>query len=118
MEENARDAGGRARITGWDLPFLQQGWLVAFLLTASLALVLAQGFGRSHRSIPLASYYMDSSVYLGGAESLHSGAGYRESALIGHPSITLYPPLHSLFLAPWWKPGGIFGRGWIASRFP
>ena len=71
-----------------------------------------------YASLPRLPFFrVDSIWYVAGAESFASGNGYRLVTHLGEPTIGLYPPLQSLFLAPFWKLGGSFPENGIALNF-
>ena len=56
-----------------------------------------------------ALYIVDSITYVGGAQSLAEGRGYRWLMVAGNPACGIYPPLQSVYLTPAW---------WLNPHFP
>lgn len=48
----------------------------------------------------------DGNFYFGGAAALSQGLGYRVEPYLDLPSVSQYPPLHSVWLSLFWKLGG------------
>ena len=48
----------------------------------------------------------DANYYLGGASGLVHGLGYRVEPYLDLPAVSQYPPLHSVWLALFWRLGG------------
>ncbi len=57
------------------------------------------------------AHAVDQNNYLGGAQSLAQGRGYREAFVIGEPRCAIYPPLFPAYMAVGWRLGG----GWPRS---
>ena len=74
----------------------------------TVAMVIVLGCGIQWWIMPeMPAYCADSISYVGGAQSLASGNGYRWPLVVGQPAIGIYPPLQSLVLAVAWllRPG-------------
>jgi hypothetical protein len=63
-----------------------------------------------HRSHAQSEYYSDIPFYMGGAQGLASLGRYVDPSTVGRPRVTLYPPLQSAFLAPWFASPGSFDQ--------
>jgi len=81
------------------------------LIVACLGVALA---ALAHRD---SAFLGDQNNYLGGAESLAAGKGYREAYVVGEPRCTIYPPLFSSYLSLGFRAGGPWPRclEWIAA---
>ena len=84
-------------------------WLA--LIVGCLGVVLA---AVAHRD---AAFLGDQNNYLGGAESLAAGKGYREAYVVGEPRCTIYPPLFSSYLSLGFRAGGPWPQclEWVAA---
>jgi hypothetical protein len=54
------------------------------------------------------AYSVDANTYLGGAISFAHGEGYHSGTQLNHPRVTIYPPLHSLYLSLAWRMNSAF----------
>ena len=59
----------------------------------------------------------DANYYLGGASGLVHGLGYRIEPYLDLPSVSQYPPLHSTWLALFWRLGGEYPENipWLTA---
>ena len=59
----------------------------------------------------------DANYYLGGASGLAHGLGYRVEPYLDLPSVSQYPPLHSTWLALFWRLGGDYPENipWLTA---
>lgn len=63
-----------------------------------------------HRSHSQSEYYSDIPFYLGGAKGIATLGRYVDPSTVGNPRVTLYPPLQSAFVAPWFVSSESFNR--------
>jgi len=72
-------------------------WLVSALTLLAIGLITFALLPRD------AAYTVDANAYLGGAVSFAQGEGYHAGTQLDHPRVTIYPPLHSLYLSLAWR---------------
>lgn len=80
------------------------------ILLLALAWIGFSSTWNLHRSHFLSEYYSDIPFYLGGAQGIASLGRYVDPSTVGVPRVTLYPPLQSAFLAPWFTSSGSLDR--------
>jgi hypothetical protein len=73
-----------------------RSWIVLALVLGVTGAVYLARIG------PDSEYVHDSIVYVGGAQGLAEGLGYRLAANVDQPRISFHPPLQSCYLALFW----------------
>lgn len=82
-------------------------WGVLLLALAWIGLASTWNLHRSHSR---SEYYSDIPFYLGGAKGIATLGRYVDPSTVGNPRVTLYPPLQSVFVAPWFVSSESFDR--------
>jgi len=72
-------------------------WLVSALTLLVIGLITFALLPRD------TAYSVDANTYLGGAISFAHGEGYHAATQVDHPRVTIYPPVHSLYLSLAWR---------------